>query len=195
MLIDNFDADRYDRTFFELLGEVCEADPEQRTNREILDLLCRSGVNILFTTRLFVPPQYPSVCLSDPAHLLSRAELTELAREIYDDHEWTEAEEVMMEEIILSVGKLCTGCLCPGSSGRIAGIRSGVFTAKPGKYKDQDYNQDYQGQFAFFLFHFASSSGKNRIHLTSRCMCGAAVMSNISFRGPALYANTGDWRP
>lgn len=90
---------------------------------------------------------------------------------------------------------LCTGCLCPGSSGRIAGIRSGVFTAKPGKYKDQDYNQDYQGQFAFFLFHFASSSGKNRIHLTSRCMCGAAVMSNISFRGPALYANTGDWRP
>ena len=68
-------------------------------------MLCRSGVNILFTTRLFVPPQYPSVCLSDPAHLLSRAELTELAREIYDDHEWTEAEEVMMEEIILSVGK------------------------------------------------------------------------------------------
>ena len=105
LLIDNFDADRYDRTFFELLGEVCEADPEQRTNREILDLLCRSGVNILFTTRLFVPPQYPSVCLSAPDHLLSRAELTELAREIYDDHEWTEAEEVMMEEIILSVGK------------------------------------------------------------------------------------------
>ena len=105
LLIDNFDSEQYDRTFFEMLAGVCETDPEQRTNGDILDLLCRTGANILLTTRLFVPPQYSSVCLSAREHLLSRAELTELAREIYDDHEWTEAEEVMMEEIILSVGK------------------------------------------------------------------------------------------
>ena len=105
LIIDNFDAEEYDRTFFEMMGEVCEGDPEQRTNGDILDILCRTGANILFTTRLFIPPQYPSVCLSAEEHLLSRAELTELAKEIYDDHIWTEAEEVMMEEIILSVGK------------------------------------------------------------------------------------------
>ena len=105
LIIDNFDAEEYDRTFFEMMGEVCEADPEQRTNGDILDMLCRTGANILFTTRLLVPPQYPSVCLSAEEHLLSRAELTELAKEIYDDHIWTEAEEVMMQEIILSVGK------------------------------------------------------------------------------------------
>ena len=105
LIIDNFDADRYDRTFFEMLGAVCEADPEGRSNGDILDLLCRTGANILFTTRLFVPPQYPSICLSDEEHLLTRAQLTELAKEIYDDGEWTEEEEVMMEEIILSVGK------------------------------------------------------------------------------------------
>lgn len=105
LIIDNFDADQYDRTFFEMLGAVCAADPEQRTNGDILDLLCRTGANILFTTRLFVPPQYPSVCLSVEEHLLSRAELRELAEEIYDDCEWTEAEQVMMEEIILCVGK------------------------------------------------------------------------------------------
>ena len=105
LIIDNFDAEDYDRTFFEMMGEVCEADPEQRTNGDILDMLCRTGADILFTTRLFVPPQYPSVSLSAEDHLLSRAELTELAKEIYDDHIWTEAEEVMMEEIILSVGK------------------------------------------------------------------------------------------
>ena len=105
LIIDNFDAEEYDRTFFEMMGEVCEADPEQRTNGDILDMLCRTGANILFTTRLLVPPQYPSVCLSAEEHLLSRSELTELAKEIYDDHIWTEAEEVMMQEIILSVGK------------------------------------------------------------------------------------------
>ena len=105
LIIDNFDAEDYDRTFFEMMGEVCEADPEQRTNGDILDMLCRTGADILFTTRLFVPPQYPSVSLSAEDHLLSRSELTELAKEIYDDHIWTEAEEVMMEEIILSVGK------------------------------------------------------------------------------------------
>lgn len=105
LIIDNFDAEQYDRTFFEMLGEVCTADPEGRTNGDILDLLCRTGANILITTRLFVPPQYPSLCLSAEEHLLSRVELTELAKEIYDDHEWTEAEEVMMEEIILAVGK------------------------------------------------------------------------------------------
>ena len=105
LIIDNFDAEEYDRTFFEMMGEVCEADPEQRTNGDILDMLCRTGANILFTTRLLVPPQYPSVCLSAEEHLLSRAELTELVKEIYDDHIWTEAEEVMMQEIILSVGK------------------------------------------------------------------------------------------
>lgn len=105
LIIDNFDADRYDRTFFEMLGAVCEADPEGRSNGDILDLLCRTGANILFTTRLFVPPQYPSICLSDEEHLLTRAQLTELAKEIYDDGEWTEEEEVMMQEIILSVGK------------------------------------------------------------------------------------------
>lgn len=105
LIIDNFDAEEYDRTFFELMGEVCQADPEGRTNGDILDMLCRTGADILFTTRLLVPPQYPSVCLSAEEHLLSRAELTELAKEIYDGHSWTEAEEVMMEEIILSVGK------------------------------------------------------------------------------------------
>ena len=105
LIIDNFDADRYDRTFFEMLGAVCEADPEGRSNGDILDLLCRTGANILFTTRLFVPPQYPSICLSEEEHLLTRAQLTELAKEIYDDGEWTEEEEVMMQEIILAVGK------------------------------------------------------------------------------------------
>ena len=105
LIIDNFDAERYDRTFFEMLSAVCEADPEGRSNGDILDLLCRTGVNILFTTRLFVPPQYQSICLSEEEHLLTRVELTELAKEIYDDGEWTEEEEVMMEEIILSVGK------------------------------------------------------------------------------------------
>ena len=105
LIIDNFDADRYDRTFFEMLGAVCEADPEGRSNGDILALLCRTGANILFTTRLFVPPQYPSICLSEEEHLLTRAQLTELAKEIYDDGEWTEEEEVMMQEIILAVGK------------------------------------------------------------------------------------------
>lgn len=105
LIIDNFDAEQYDRTFFEMLGAVCASDPDRRTNGDILDLLCRTGADILFTTRLFVPPQYPSVCLSAEEHLLTRAELVELAREIYDDSPWTEAEEVMMEEIILSVGK------------------------------------------------------------------------------------------
>ena len=105
LIIDNFDAEQYDRTFFEMLGAVCGSDPERRTNADILELLCRTGADILFTTRLSVPPQYPSVCLSDREHLLSRVELAELAKEIYDDHVWTEAEEVMMEEIILSVGK------------------------------------------------------------------------------------------
>ncbi|MDO4407709.1 MAG: tetratricopeptide repeat protein [Eubacteriales bacterium] len=105
LIIDNFDAEQYDRTFFEMLGAVCSADPDRRTNGDILELLCRTGADILFTTRLFVPPQYPSVCLSAEEHLLTRAELVELAGEIYDDGPWTEAEEVMMEEIILSVGK------------------------------------------------------------------------------------------
>ena len=105
LIIDNFDADRYDRTFFEMLGAGCEADPEGRSNGDILALLCRTGANILFTTRLFVPPQYPSICLSEEEHLLTRAQLTELAKEIYDDGEWTEEEEVMMQEIILAVGK------------------------------------------------------------------------------------------
>ena len=105
LIIDNFDAEEYDRTFFEMMGEACEADPEQRTNGDILDMLCRTGANILFTTRLLVPPQYPSVCLSAEEHLLSRTELTELAKEIYDDHIWTETEEVMIQESILSVGK------------------------------------------------------------------------------------------
>lgn len=105
LIIDNFDAEQYDRTFFEMLGAVCAEDPDRRTNGDILDLLCRTGADILITTRLFVPPQYPSVCLSAEEHLLTRAELVELAGEIYDDGPWTEAEEVMMEEIILSVGK------------------------------------------------------------------------------------------
>ena len=105
LIIDNFDAAHYDRTFVEMLADVCESDPEGRTNGEILDLVCRTGADLLVTTRLRVPPQYPSVCLSDEDHLLTRAELVDLAMEIDDGHIWTEDEEVMMEEIILAVGK------------------------------------------------------------------------------------------
>ena len=105
LIIDNFDTAHYDRTFVEMLGSVCENDPEGRTNGEILDLVCRTGADLLVTTRLRVPPQYPSVCLSDEDHLLTRAELVDLAMEIDDGHIWTEDEEVMMEEIILAVGK------------------------------------------------------------------------------------------
>ena len=127
LIIDNFDAPNYDRTFTELLSQAAEGMPnaevlsqaaegmtnaevlsqaaEGMTNAEVLEDLMRAGVRILFTTRTSVPPQYASLCLSDAAHELPLGTLLELAKNIYTDCLWTEYYEVLMSRIILTVGK------------------------------------------------------------------------------------------
>lgn len=101
LIIDNFDAPNYDRTFTELLSQGSTG----MTNAEVLEDLMRAGVRLLFTTRTSVPPQYDSLCLSDAAHELPLGTLLQLARSIYTDCPWTEYDEVLMSRIILTVGK------------------------------------------------------------------------------------------
>lgn len=101
LIIDNFDAPNYDRTFTELLSQGSTGT----TNAEVLEDLMRAGVRLLFTTRTSVPPQYNSLCLSDAAHELPLSTLLQLAKSIYTDCPWTERDEVVMSRIILTVGK------------------------------------------------------------------------------------------
>lgn len=101
LIIDNFDAPNYDRTFTELLSQGSTG----MTNAEVLEDLMRAGVRLLFTTRTSVPPQYNSLCLSDAAHELPLSTLLQLAKSIYTDCPWTERDEVVMAQIILTVGK------------------------------------------------------------------------------------------
>ena len=101
LIIDNFDAPNYDRTFTELLSQGSTG----MTNAEVLEDLMRAGVRLLFTTRTSVPPQYDSLCLSDAAHELPLGTLLQLAKSIYTDCPWTERDEVVMSQIILTVGK------------------------------------------------------------------------------------------
>ncbi len=101
LIIDNFDAPNYDRTFTELLSQGSTG----MTNAEVLEDLMRAGVRLLFTTRTNVPPQYDSLCLSDAAHELPLGTLLQLAKSIYTDCPWTEYDEVLMSRIILTVGK------------------------------------------------------------------------------------------
>ena len=101
LIIDNFDAPNYDRTFTELLSQGSTG----MTNAEVLEDLMRAGVRLLFTTRTSVPPQYDSLCLSDAAHELPLGTLLQLAKSIYTDCPWTEYDEVLMSRIILTVGK------------------------------------------------------------------------------------------
>ncbi|MCR5812694.1 MAG: tetratricopeptide repeat protein [Lachnospiraceae bacterium] len=101
LIIDNFDAPNYDRTFTELLSQGSTG----MTNAEVLEDLKRAGVRLLFTTRTSVPPQYNSLCLSDAAHELPLGTLLQLAKSIYTDCPWTERDEVLMSQIILTVGK------------------------------------------------------------------------------------------
>ena len=101
LIIDNFDAPNYDRTFTELLSQGSTGT----TNAEVLEDLMRAGVRLLFTTRTSVPPQYDSLCLSDAAHELPLSTLLQLAKSIYTDCPWTEYDEVLMSRIILTVGK------------------------------------------------------------------------------------------
>ena len=101
LIIDNFDAPNYDRTFTELLSQGSTG----MTNAEVLEDLMRAGVRLLFTTRTTVPPQYDSLCLSDTAHELPLGTLLQLAKSIYTDCPWTEYDEVLMSRIILTVGK------------------------------------------------------------------------------------------
>ena len=114
LIIDNFDAPNYDRTFTELLSqeaegmtnaEVLSQTAKRMTNAEVLEDLMRAGVRLLFTTRTSVPPQYASLCLSDAAHELPLSTLLELSKKIYTDCPWTEYYEVLMSRIILAVGK------------------------------------------------------------------------------------------
>ena len=76
LIIDNFDAPNYNRTFTELLSqeaegmtnaEVLSQTAKRMTNAEVLEDLMRAGVRLLFTTRTSVPPQYASLCLSGGA--------------------------------------------------------------------------------------------------------------------------------
>ena len=101
LIIDNFDAPNYDRTFTELLSQGSTG----MTNAEVLEDLMRAWVRLLFTTRTGVPPQYDSLCLSDAAHELPLGTLLQLAKSIYTDCPWTERDEVVMSQIILTVGK------------------------------------------------------------------------------------------
>ena len=101
LIIDNFDAPNYDRTFTELLSQGSTG----MTNAEVLEDLMRAGVRLLFTTRTSVPPQYDSLCLSDAAHELPLSTLLQLAKSIYTDCPWAEYDEVLMSRIILAVGK------------------------------------------------------------------------------------------
>ena len=114
LIIDNFDASNYDRTFTELLSQAAEGmtnaealsqEAKGMTNAEVLEDLMRAGVRLLFTTRTSVPPQYASLCLSDAEHELPLGTLLELAKNIYTDCPWTEYYEVLMSRIILTVGK------------------------------------------------------------------------------------------
>ena len=101
LIIDNFDAPNYDRTFTELLSQGSTG----MTNAEVLEDLMRAGVRLLFTTRTSVSPQYDSLCLSDAVHELPLGTLLQLAKSIYTDCPWTEYDEVLMSRIILTVGK------------------------------------------------------------------------------------------
>ena len=103
LIIDNFDAPHYDRTFTEMMAEG-GATPAL-TNADVLEDLMRAGVRLLFTTRTSVPPQYASLCLSDAEHELPLRTLLALAKKIYSDCRWTEYDEVLMSQIILTVGK------------------------------------------------------------------------------------------
>ena len=127
LIIDNFDAQNYDRTFTELLSQgtaelnnakllsKSKADltgsplPSQSAaetaNAEVLEDLMRAGIRLLFTTRTSVPPQYASLCLSDAEHEMTLSTLLTLSKTIYTDCLWTEYDEVLMSRIILTVGK------------------------------------------------------------------------------------------
>ena len=102
LIIDNFDAPHYDRTFTEMMAE---GGAPALTNADVLEDLMRAGVRLLFTTRASVPPQYASLCLSDAEHELPLRTLLALAKKIYSDCRWTEYDEVLMSQIILTVGK------------------------------------------------------------------------------------------
>ena len=101
LIVDNFDAPNYDWTFTELLSQGSTG----MTNAEVLEDLMRAGVRLLFTTRTSVSPQYDSLCLSDAVHELPLGTLLQLAKSIYTDCPWTERDEVVMSQIILTVGK------------------------------------------------------------------------------------------
>lgn len=124
IIIDNFDAPHYDRTFTELLSQPIgqsvstASDPSSRkasaspipgqtglTNADILEDLMRTGARLLFTTRVSAPPQYASLCLSDAEHEMPLQTLLALARSIYTDCEWSETDGVLMSQIILACGK------------------------------------------------------------------------------------------
>ena len=138
LIIDNFDAPHYDRTFTEMMaeggggaaavggeaptalgggastalgngagvaGSAAQDGAPALTNADVLEDLMRAGVRLLFTTRTSVPPQYASLCLSDAEHELPLRTLLALAKKIYSDCRWTEYDEVLMSQIILTVGK------------------------------------------------------------------------------------------
>ena len=159
LIIDNFDAPHYDRTFTEMMAEgggssaalggeapavlgggastvlgngagvagpaapalsakatsagsaagisaaATHGATPALTNADVLEDLMRAGVRLLFTTRTSVPPQYASLCLSDAEHELPLITLLALAKKIYTDCRWTEYDEVLMSQIILTVGK------------------------------------------------------------------------------------------
>ena len=151
LIIDNFDAPHYDRTFTEMMAEgggssaalggeapaalggragvagpaapalsakatsagsaagvtgpAAQDGAPALTNADVLEDLMRAGVRLLFTTRASVPPQYASLCLSDAEHELPLRTLLALAKKIYSDCRWTEYDEVLMSQIILTVGK------------------------------------------------------------------------------------------
>ena len=86
-------------------GAAAQDGAPALTNADVLEDLMRAGVRLLFTTRASVPPQYASLCLSDAEHELPLRTLLALAKKIYSDCRWTEYDEVLMSQIILTVGK------------------------------------------------------------------------------------------
>ena len=102
IILDNFDAPGYDRTYTELLSQPIDQDT---TNADIMEELIRTGARLLITGRASAPPQYASVCLSDPGREFSLQTLLALSKRIYTDCRWTEEDEVLMSRIILAAGK------------------------------------------------------------------------------------------
>lgn len=62
LLIDNFDSENYDRTFFELVEQKPDSNMgEEFKNKNIFERLKKFGVHIIITTRLKVPKSKQSI--------------------------------------------------------------------------------------------------------------------------------------